>query len=522
MAEWVEWIVGGVLVLLYARDRFNTPRTIVGSTTLFRYYAAAGLYYAASLLLFIFLSAIAVGSPQIFGALQLGGAESVPGSLKGLTSPIMAALLMTALLPNFPLLSRVDGALLRLFQDLGNIPLEVRQWRDRLARAPLSVPEGARRALRERAADDVRLAAIAADDLRFEPDDAPRFHFTRAAYLMTVLEGFATGSRRYARVLEDFAEDYAAIRARFEQTAAGAGRCFCLLSQQEAGEAPSAALLELRRGFRERCDALYLDMCQLLARGVLRNEASQEDRRRRLQALGFEGIEESGVRLDLNQVLTVVSVVALILFSGLSIVGGAAEGPGRWMLFLSLMVAAIFGLAVVCALAPKLAWRFADIAHTGRRPVAAYLLSGFLGVACGIVVQLVFKVFWFRGFLPALEDLGRSYPWLFMTFCVTVGLAFLADDWGGRAEREPRWGRVAEAAALAAAMGLAFLQVKSMLAEIPDARQMDLNRIVIVVAIGLFLGGVVPHWFRKARAAHVSSSEPGAAIAGPGRPAASA
>ncbi|MFZ5555234.1 MAG: hypothetical protein ACOZDY_00700 [Pseudomonadota bacterium] len=436
MAEFVEWIIGGVLVMLYAHGRFHTPKTIVGSTTLFRYYTAAGLYHAASLLLFVFLSAIAASSPQVFGALQLRGADSIPGSLKGLTSPIMAALLMNALLPNFPILSRIDAALLRLFQDLGNIPLEVRQWRDRLARATLRVPESARKALQEKAGEDVRLASITAQDLRFEPDETPRWHFTRIAYLMGVLEGFAAGSRRYARVLEDFAEDYASIRARFEQTAGGAGRCFQLLEKHAWEEASAAPLLELRRGFRERCDTLYLDMCQLLARGILLNEANQQDRRRKLRELGFEGVDESGALLDLNQVLTVASVVGLILFSGFSIVGGGTAG--RSPLFLAVMVAAIYGCAVVCALAPKLAWRFADITHTGQRPVAAYLLSGLLGVGCGVIVQLLFKLILFRSFFDALVDMGRSYPWLFMTFCVTVTLAFLADDWGGRAERVPR------------------------------------------------------------------------------------
>jgi hypothetical protein len=518
MTDWVEWIIGGVLVILYAHGRFHTPKTIVGSTTLFRYYTAAGLYHAASLLLFVFLSAIASSSPQIFGALQLGGAESIPGSLKGLTSPIMAALLMTALLPNFPILSRIDAALLRMFQDLGNIPLEVRQWRDRLARAELRIPETARRALAARAGDDVRLASIAAEDLRFEADETPRWHFTRVAYLMGVLEDFATGSRRYARALEDFAEDYASIRARFEQTAAGAGRCFELLTRHAPDEA--AAVVELRRGFRERCDTLYLDMCQLLARGILLSEASQQDRQRRLRELGFAGADEGDAILDLNQLLMVVSVVGLILFSGISILGaGTSRGSP---LFLAVMVAAIYGCAVVCALAPKLAWRFADIAHTGKRPVAAYLLSGLLGVACGVIVQLLFKLILFGGFYEALMDMGRSYPWLFMTFCVTVTLAFLADDWGGRADREPRWGRAVEAAVAAAVLALAFLQVQSMLAAIPGARLMETSRLVIMVAIGLFLGGVVPHWFRKARSESGGSGAAqsrGAAEPAPGQPA---
>lgn len=505
MTELYEWIVGGLLVILYAHGRFHTPKTNLGSTTLFRYYSAATLYYGATLLLFVFLSAIAASSPQLFGALQLGGAESVPGSLKGLTSPIMAALLMTALLPNFPILSEIDRWMLKLFRDLGNIPLEVRSWRDRLSRSELRIPAATRHGLLKRAVDDPRLTGIAETDLQFDPDDSPRHHFTRLVYLMGVLEGFSTGPRRYPRVLEDFAEEYASIKVRFEQTVASAGRCFAVIDRHTSEPTATAPLTELRRGFRERCDALYSDMCQLLARGILLNEASQHDRKRRLRELGYDYVDESRSSLDLNQVLTVASVVGLILFSGVSIMG-AGESAGS-PLFLAVMVAAIYGAAVVCAVAPKVAWRFADITQTGQRPVAAYLISGVLAVGCGLVVQLLFKLILFRSFYDALVDMGRSYPWLFMTFCVAVSLAYLADDWGGRADRAPRWARWAEAAAEGAILGLAYLQVQRMLERIPDARILESNRIVIVIAIGLFLGAVVPHWFRNARAARRAEEE---------------
>ncbi|HSO06901.1 MAG TPA: hypothetical protein VLW45_06660 [Pelomicrobium sp.] len=504
MTELYEWIVGGLLVILYAHGRFHTPKTNIGSTTLFRYYSAAALYYGATLLLFVFLSAIAASSPQLFGALQLGGAESVPASLKGLTSPIMAALLMTALLPNFPILSEIDRWMLKLFRDLGNIPLEVRSWRDRLARSELRIPAAARHGLLRRAVDDPRLAGITEADLQFDPDDSPRYHFTRLIYLMGVLENFSTGPRRYPRVLEDFAEEYASIKVRFEQTVASASRCFTVIDKHASETTATAPLTELRRGFRERCDALYSDMCQLLARGILLNEASQHDRKRKLRELGYDYVDESRASLDLNQVLTVASVVGLILFSGVSIMG-SGESPGG-PLFLAVMVAAIYGAAVVCAVAPKIAWRFADITQTGQRPVAAYLLSGVLAIGCGLVVQLLFKLILFRSFYDALVDMGKSYPWLFMTFCVAVSLAYLADDWGGRAERAPRWARAAEAVAEGAILGLAFLQVQRMLERI-DGRMLEMNRIVIVIAIGLFLGAAVPHWFRKARAARRAEEE---------------
>lgn len=500
MADLYEWVIGGLLVLLYAHGRFHTPKTNLGSTTLFRYYSTAGLYYGATLLLFVFLSTIAASSPQIFGALQLGGAESIPGSLKGVTSPTMAALLMTALLPNFPILREIDAWLLKLFRDLGNIPLEVRSWRDRLARSELQIPPSARDALRRKAVSDPRLASIAEADLQFEPDDTPRYQFTRVVYLMCVLENFSTAQRRYPRVLEDFAEEYASIKARFEQTAAVAGRCFAVVDKHAQEPAATGALVELRRGFRERCDALYSDMCQLLARGILLNEASQHDRKRKLRGLGYSYVDERSAALDINQVLTVASITGLILFAVISI-AGHGESP-QSVMFISIMVAAIYGCAVICALSPKLAWRFADITQTGERPVAAYLLSGVLSVGCGVIVQVLFKSLWFFSFWKALMSLGTSYPWLLMTFSVTVGLAFLADNWGGRIENEPRWARAAESLALGIVLAVAFLLVQRMLEEI--GQPIPANRMAASIVIGMFLGAAVPHWFRATRTENTS------------------
>jgi hypothetical protein len=446
---------------------------------------------------FVFLSAVAASSPQIFGALQLGGAESIPGGLKGVTSPIMAALLMTALLPNFPILREVDGWLLKLFRDLGNIPLEVRAWRDRLARSELQIPPDYFATLRKKVSEDPRLAGLTEGDLQFEPDETPRYQFTRLVYLMCLLEGFSTAQRRYPRVLEDFAENFASIKARFEQTAAVAGRCFAVVDRHDQDAGATAALAELRRGFRERCDELYADMCQLLARGILLSEASQQDRQRKLRALGYNYVDETPTTLDINQVLTVSSIVALILFAVISL-AGHGESPQSAM-FVSVMVAAIYGCAVICALTPKLAWRFADITQVGQRPVAAYLLSGLLGIACALVVQVVFKSLWFFDFWKAIESVRTSYPWLFMTFCVTVGLAYLADDWGGRSASEPRWARAAESLALGVTLALAFLLVQRMFDEI--GRPLPANRISAAIVIGLFLGAAVPNWFRRARSA---------------------
>jgi hypothetical protein len=513
MTGLAEWIIGGLLVLLYAHGRFHTPKTIVGSTTLYRYYLAAVLYYAATLLLFGFLAVLVSSSPQILAALQVGGeGEAVSESLRGVSSPILAALLMTALLPNFPVLSRMDAWMLQLFQDLGNIPLEVRTWRDRLAGGELTIPPAGMQALRKRLAEDPRFAALHERDLRLDPDESPQHQFARVAYLMTVLEDFSLARRKYPRVLEQFQDEYLSVRQRFEQTAVRAARYFNVVDTQDESIAATPPVIELKRSFREHCESVYRDMCQLLARGILMSEPTQRDRRKKLEVLGFHSFEESTTRLDINEVLTVSSVVGLIVFAGIALI----EGPGSSTraLFIATMVAVIYGAAVVCALAPKLAWRFADLEEREGRPVAAYLLSGALGVGCAVVVSVMFKSMMLDGgFLAALHDTRYSYPWYLLTFCVAVALAAFADNWGGRSTHEPRWGRYGEGLALAVLLAGVFLVARAMFGEIPGrdpARIPDIRATPVMALIGFFLGVFVPHWYRRLRTARpAGEAQPG-------------
>jgi len=167
------------------------------------------------------------------------------------------------------------------------------------------------------------------------------------------------------------------------------------------------------------------------------------------------------------------------------------------------MVAVIYGAAVVCALAPKLAWDYADVAELGSRPVWAYLLSGLTGVGCAIVVAVMFKSLMLDGgFLAAVRDIRFSWPYYLLTFCVAVTLAFFCDNWGGRSTREPRWSRYAEGLGLAVLLSVTFLLARVMFKEIPG---LDPNRIpeltytAVMALIGFFLGAFVPSWYRRMR-----------------------
>ncbi len=498
----VEWIVGSALVLVYGYGRFHTPKTVVGTTTMYRYYMAQGLYFGAQLLLFFFLAVLVASSPGVIKALEIGAAAgTIPQALTGISTPIMAALLMTALLPNLPLLSTLDAWVLRQFQDLGHIPLEVRIWRDRLVKSELNISDGALAQMRRKLAEDPLYSALAEVKLTNVADGSPQYQFTRLMYLMGVIDDFSVARGNYPRALVRFEDEYLALKQDFGQAILRAARYFRATKGHDDATAATPAMLELKRGFCEQCETSYREMCQMLARGILMSEATQRARGRKLESLGFSSVEEAEARLDINQVLTVSSVVALILFAGIALINGPG---GSHAIIIPVMVAAIYGAAVVCALAPKAAWGFADIGDNGERPVWAYLLSGVLGVGCAITVSVAFKSFMLEGWLMgALRDTRLAYPWYLLSFCVAVLLAAFADNWRGRGAVEPRWGRYAEGLALAVLLAAAFVVVRAMIEQIPNVapqRIPDMKLGVVMAVIGLFLGASVPHWYRKVRA----------------------
>ena len=92
-----QWIFGGAVVVLYARDRFNSPQLIRAMTTFWRYWLAWFGYIVAMLALFVLLGGgMTTVDPGNF--LRLFGVTdaNVDGTLPG---PLLSAMLLTSFLP---------------------------------------------------------------------------------------------------------------------------------------------------------------------------------------------------------------------------------------------------------------------------------------------------------------------------------------------------------------------------------------------------------------------------------------
>jgi hypothetical protein len=125
-------------VILYAYNRYDTPGTNRLSTT-WSLFVLTGICYIISTLAIFFVLSEVVLKP---GVLPFLGLEDVQKLVSQFTAPpVLAAVILTTLLPNTPVVSAADKALLQAFQSWGRIPNGVRHLADRLPQIALCVRE---------------------------------------------------------------------------------------------------------------------------------------------------------------------------------------------------------------------------------------------------------------------------------------------------------------------------------------------------------------------------------------------
>jgi hypothetical protein len=471
---------------------------------------AAFFYYASALLAYSLLAGLLENSTNILGLLGFGG-EKLPDELANMSGPILAALLMTTMMPNFPLLKKVDEWLLDAFRNMGNIPWEVRVWRNKLTKTYPKVPEETKEKLKKWAVNNPSLSGISEDDLRFEDDGSPQYIYTvEVLFLFYSIVGFKS-DMKYLKILNMFQDDYNDIRNKFDAVTVNAVRCFSIIRDAQAdpsGGININAIDECSRSFMERCHELNTEMCELIAYGVLRCEQTQRARNRKLEYFGYPHVECQAGRLSTHQVVLVCFMLFIVFLAGFSLLGSSM--PFRRELLIATMVPVIFGVAVFCAIVPKTAWSFADIRTTSIRPALGYLASGFIATFGAALVTLTFKAIFFLNFWKALMDFEWSYPWFFVSFALAITIACLADDQVNR-PAEAKWLRWGEGVISAAVMIAAGMLVHNWLKEIPG---IDPNRIperwliaVILGSAGFVVGTTIPYFYRSSLQSSDGESE---------------
>jgi hypothetical protein len=497
-----DWILSAIFVCVFARSRFHTPSEYVASTTVWRFRIAAWLYYAAMLMIFLLLAFVISNDNGMININAIFGTD-----LRDMSAPLVAALLLTTLMPNIPLLSALDEWLLTFFRDIGKIPSNVRRLRADLKNRNPIISEQIRDEVSKLVESDHRLDLIQQQNLRFKPDLSPQWAYTKVLVLFSRIERLES-KEEWSRFIEVFQHHYASTGVAFEKLTDQAARCFALRGKNYLPTPPipepNDPIGECERHLMGKCDEVYGELCELAAYGVLRSGRSRSHRMVMLAELGFPDLREDERSIDPDQIVAVVFAIFIILLGSISLLGGSSNRPPHEVLLRSIMVAVIYGVAIFCTLLlkpgpGKAGSGAATMANS--RPMRMYLLAGLVSAIASLVIVTLFKTLMFQDFPKAAGDLRLSWPWAFMSFSFAMALAWLCDDNIDKKE-DAKWLRWVEAVIAAVVMALIAALVWYFLEEVAPDRAPKLPRLVVISGIiGLIAGFFIPSHYRKMRRA---------------------
>jgi hypothetical protein len=396
------------------------------------------------------------------------------------------------------------------------IPHEVRRLSAELRRAPFRVTAEREREL----ADAMTAKGFESADIRFEEGSAPQHLWTKLSMLMRELDGWDADTQFTSYVLT-YPNEFTALRFRYEALVPKTVKCFSLLRELTADPEPTkkgGAIYAYRDDVVHEIEGLLKDVYEAVSHAVLLCQFTQRARVSQLIRLGFGLDPEPPRRLTLNELLGLFTGLTIVYAFGFVLMrhgGGSGQRIDPKLFVLALMIAAIYCIAVWCAIAPKARWRFARRTAAHGRPWGWYLLSGLMAAGTGALIAYLFRLVTYRGDVVAAWELyWQTSPWAIMTFTTAYGLAFLADDepgdgFGGLlTPARLRW---AEAVGLTAVMCVAAWLVHDLLLSTRDAAltlraanpDMPVQAVrplrdieLMTMVIGFAIGSLVPSWYR--------------------------
>jgi hypothetical protein len=527
MLDYVEMVLSAFVIVVFAVDRFKTVpsdpkdgiatyRISRSTTTAASWYTAVSLYGAIALGVFAFL----LLSPQALDRLVASAPELADGipPWARQSPPLLVALILTVLLPKIPILSSMDGWFRSKLQRMAAIPHEVRRLCAELRRAPFRITDECREELLEA----MVAKGFEATDIRFGEGATPHYLWTKLALLMRELDGWEADAR-FTSYVVTYPNEFNALRLRYEALLPKAVRCFGLLRELAADPEPrkkGVAVYAYCDDFVHEVEAALKNVYEAVSNAVLLCQFTQRARVSQLIRLGFGLDPEPPRRLTLNELLGLFTGMTVVYAFGFVLLRHGQAGTPRIdpkLFVLALMIAAIYCVAVWCAIAPKARWRFARRSAENGRPWGWYLLSGLMAAGIGALISFAVKLVMYQGHaIKAWELYWQTSPWAILTFATAYGLAFLADDEPGDGFARlftPERLRWLEGIALTAVMFIAGWLVHELLvgthetatalrAGNPDMLVQAVRPLrdieLLTVVIGFAIGSLVPCWYRTA------------------------
>lgn len=489
-------VVCGFIVAFHAWDRYNTPETNRISTTRSLFLFTGAGYVSALLTLYLLLSEVAL-RPGVGIFLGLEGPKQI---LAEYTSPpVLAAVLLTVLLPNTPIVSTADRWLLERFRTWGRIPHGVRNLAQELTPQSLHLAAADVAALQEWIAAEGEVPDDLADMVSAEAPETARGSLARVLRLYVELQKLEAASA-YRPAFRSQQDAWLAIREDFRVFLAESQAFFVLFEKLTSleGTAGETALTKNKRCYRDICRKMHRDMTEFLAQLLLMVEGSDQRIGNRLQSIGFTPLGQPGPHMQVGPFLF---MGAMMIFGMLGVV--SVVSPHQSHVLPPAVTAILIGttrtIGILAAILPKMHWSRFRPDSRGNPPHLAWL--GWAAVA-GAISLMIERT----AYAIALRDVGAGLdfvaypmtPMAPMAFATALVLSILCDV-------DLRLGhgwarRVSEGllSALAAAISI-YICIHLLSLAAASARVWFWMPYVISSGLGFVSGFFAPYLYRRAR-----------------------
>jgi hypothetical protein len=502
----------GLLIVIYAWGRFNTPPSNRSSTSQKLYWSSCAGYVLSALAVFVASVILLKSGPWRKILIPSGDDASPP-------VPLVATLAMTTLLPSLPMLKRVDEWFLAIFLDWAEIPGEVKRRAAGLTPESFQVTREDLVELRE-AYGDGSYGNTLTDHLRQGNGEGLKLsqcRFTRLVKLHYRIHKLA-GAARYGDFFVEADKDWTELDRKTSDFLRRSAVSLTLaerLRALEDADAYEELAGERRQHFAQSCQEIFRALALFLARAVLRSEATEKDILRRLRDIGFAAAEPANLpRFPVNSLTGLalgvfVYLVLAIPFFG-QLMGMSHQQTGGLTTAAKVTLVRLLTVGVTVWLLQ----RYAFFRREPGEPLRffAYVVNGIIAAVVAAGICLAFH-------LDDPNPLAASHgdlPLILLTFLLCTAVAACCDDWVAD-KTPPVWWRVAEAtgcaSVMAAGMGIVVTYLSDSL-PFPIAALPSWKIAVLVTmpsALALVIGACVPHIYRSAwRAASARRQQAGA------------
>lgn len=490
-------LVCALIVVFYAARRYNTPESNRLSTTRSLFFLTGVGYVAASFTLFLLLSLVVLKP----GVLTFLGVEDVQRAIKHYAAPpVLAAVILTTLLPNTLVVSAADNWMLRRFQLWGRIPHGVRNLADRLTAESFQMRAGDVAKLREWIFADSDIPNEVANDLGAEAAESASGGLARVVRLYSELQRLEA-LPSYRAAFRSRQDTWQAIQANFKVFIAESQAFFVLFEQlkplpETAGEEALRRAKQCYRGISEKS---YRDMTEYLAQLLLIVEASEARINSRLQSIGFFPREEVCPHLDVGPILFMGFVMTVGMLALVAVILPPVV-PTLPLPMIAILIGATRTIGVLTAILPKLRWNTQRADDHHGFPYSAWLEWAFVAGALSFLIERT-AIAMAHYTLSAELDI-TDYPLSPMAplaFATSLSIAILCDVDLRLVNGLAR--RIVEGVLCAGALAFTMFICTQLLGLTPVTKGQAPSWLPLVVSssLGFVCGFVAPHLYRRAR-----------------------